>query len=322
MMLSFIVIGRNEGKRLHACLLSIEKAIKEYSLQGEIIYVDSQSTDDSVKLAKSINACRVFRITGTYNSAIARNIGVKESLSDNLIFLDGDMQLEASFLPCIMDDIGDLKYDFVSGNFVNHYYTVNGEFIRQDYYKKIYCVNDTYQSTTGGLFAIKKRLWNEVGGMCSYFKKAQDLELGYRLAANGHLLLRKKEVMATHYTVNYQDVKRLWKSFSNGAAIYPRAVLYRTHLTNKYVLKRVLTSDPTLLVLVGNVLLALIMQNGWILLLYPFLLIVAVFYRHRKKLSSDIFQRLLIHFIRDVFNLLAFVFFYPSKKIKVEYEAL
>nr|WP_321409395.1 glycosyltransferase family 2 protein [uncultured Carboxylicivirga sp.] len=320
MNISFIVIGRNEGERLIKCLNSIRLSIETLNLEAEIIYVDSQSTDHSIEIAKKQFDCRVFKITGKYNSAIARNIGVNESKSENLIFLDGDMELQSSFLPVILDEKGDLKYEFVSGNFVNYYYSIDGNLIHQDYYKKIYCAEDSYQSTTGGLFAIKRKLWNDVGGMNVKFKKGQDLDLGYRLARKGFLLLRKKEVMAVHHTIDYQEVKRLWKSFQSGAAVYPRAILYRTHFTNKYVLKRMLSSDPTLLVLLGSLLLTLLLQNSWLLLLYPALLVSAVVIRHRKKLRTDVFQRLIIHLFRDVLNLLAFFFFYPSNKIKVEYE--
>ncbi|MBS2099106.1 glycosyltransferase family 2 protein [Carboxylicivirga linearis] len=320
MKVSFIVIGRNEGKRLLDCLKSIENAINQMSLDAEIIYVDSQSSDNSVELAKSILKCKVFRITGIYNSAIARNIGVKESNAENLVFLDGDMDLKSSFLPIILDECGDLKFDFVSGNFINNYYSAEGEFLYQDYYKRIYSPQDMYQPTTGGLFAIRRKIWNEVGGMRNRFTKGQDLDLGYRLAKRGYLLLRKKEVMALHHTINYQDVKRLWHSFKTGAAVYPRSVLYRSNILNKYVLKRMLTSDPTLLVLVLSITTSLLIHNYWIILSYLIITIAAVMYKNKEQLKVDFLQRVAIHILRDFLNVGAFLFFYPSDKKNIEYE--
>ena len=294
--------------------------MNQMSLDAEIIYVDSQSSDNSVELAKLIPQCKVFRINGICNSAIARNIGVKESNAENLVFLDGDMELESSFLPIILDEYGDLKFNFVSGNFINHYYSPEGEFLYQDYYKKIYSPKDTYQPTTGGLFAIRRKIWHEVGGMRNRFTKGQDLDLGYRLAKMGHLLLRKKEVMAMHHTVNYQDVKRLWKSFKTGAAVYPRSVLYRSNILNKYVLKRMLTSDPTLLILPLSIASSLLVHSYWMMLSYLVLTITAVLYKNKNRLKADILQRILIHIIRDLLNVGAFLFFYPSDKIDLEYE--
>ena len=51
-LISVVVIGRNEGQRLVACL----KSIKDVTLPIELIYVDSNSQDDSPELAKALGA--------------------------------------------------------------------------------------------------------------------------------------------------------------------------------------------------------------------------------------------------------------------------
>ena len=320
MNVSFIVIGRNEGERLRKCLHSVNNAIVQHQLDAEIIYVDSQSTDHSLHISKEFSRCRSYIITGQYNSAIARNIGVKEAMSDNLVFLDGDMELESSFLPLILNESGELKYEFVSGNFMNFYHTPSGRFIRKEYYKKIYCEEDTYQPTTGGLFAIKRQLWVMIGGMRPLFKKGQDLDLGYRLAAKGHFLLRKKETMAVHHTIDYQDPNRLWRSLRSGASVYSRAVLYRCHFNNKYVRKRMLSSDPTLIILALAILFFAITNSLISFSFYLFSVTAALMWKHKGQLQWDIIQRILIHLLRDLLNLVAFLFFYPSNKVVCRYE--
>ena len=53
MMISFIVIGRNEGWKLTKCFESIYDTINYNKLINyEIIYVDSASTDDSIDRQK------------------------------------------------------------------------------------------------------------------------------------------------------------------------------------------------------------------------------------------------------------------------------
>ena len=100
--ISFIVIGRNEGWKLTRCLKSIIELIKHNNLSSyEIIYVDSNSTDDSIRVAMSFNDINVFRISGIFNAAIARNIGARESTGDVLFFIDGDMELNKEFLPSV-----------------------------------------------------------------------------------------------------------------------------------------------------------------------------------------------------------------------------
>ena len=52
---SVVVIGRNEGPRLGRCLQSVKEA-NWAGLTHELIYVDSQSTDDSVAMASQMGA--------------------------------------------------------------------------------------------------------------------------------------------------------------------------------------------------------------------------------------------------------------------------
>ena len=53
-MISVIVIGKNEGERLVACLKSIQTALS--ALAHEVVYVDSCSTDQSLQTAKALGA--------------------------------------------------------------------------------------------------------------------------------------------------------------------------------------------------------------------------------------------------------------------------
>jgi len=51
--LSFIIIGKNEGWKLSLCFDSVNRCIENNSiLNYEIIYVDSQSADNSIEIAK------------------------------------------------------------------------------------------------------------------------------------------------------------------------------------------------------------------------------------------------------------------------------
>ena len=116
-MISFIIIGKNEGWRLQKCLQSISYVVEQDAIANyEIIYVDSQSTDNSIELAKQYGA-KAFLITGECNAAIARNIGAKEAIGDILFFIDGDMELFPGFLPNVFTHDGRLEYPFISGIF-------------------------------------------------------------------------------------------------------------------------------------------------------------------------------------------------------------
>lgn len=84
-----VVIGRNEGTRLEACLRSLHGQV------GRIVYVDSGSTDDSVALARQLGA-EVVELDPDhpFTAARARNLGLA-ALGDTappayVQFVDGD----------------------------------------------------------------------------------------------------------------------------------------------------------------------------------------------------------------------------------------
>lgn len=93
-----VVIGRNEGERLRQCLLS---AIDQ---QRCVVYVDSDSTDGSVELAKSLGVDTV-RLDSSipFTAARARNTGCFHLLKVNpavefVQFVDGDCLLVPGWL--------------------------------------------------------------------------------------------------------------------------------------------------------------------------------------------------------------------------------
>ena len=84
-----VVIGRNEGKRLHDCLRSVA------GHGVTIVYVDSGSTDGSVDAARKLGARVVaLDMSEPFTAARARNAGVDALLNtsdiDYVQFVDGD----------------------------------------------------------------------------------------------------------------------------------------------------------------------------------------------------------------------------------------
>ncbi|WP_415376880.1 glycosyltransferase family 2 protein [Patiriisocius sp. Uisw_017] len=308
-MISFIVIGRNEGWKLTKCFSSIFKTIEQNSLNAfEVIYVDSKSTDDSIERAKEFKAIKIFQLTGEMNAAIARNVGAKESKGEVLFFIDGDMELLAEFLPQIYSEEKGLIHDFVSGDWENHNYNQYSKFLDKGFYIKL--DQDRFEKTTGGLFLINRKKWEIVGGMNPIFKKSQDIDLGLRLAKIGIYLLRKKEISAKHHTIAYLNKNRMWKDLFSFNHLYGRSLLYRRHLFNKQSYSRLLRNDYTLLLLIVVSLLAAFMHSVIIFILY----ILAVLFRGKFKLNK--FAYLII---RDLTVLFGFFFFWPNNGKNTQY---
>jgi GT2 family glycosyltransferase len=96
--LGIVVIGRNEGQRLHRCLLSLGEHLPHTA------YVDSGSTDGSVALAQRLGAMVVeLDPAMPFTAARARNEGFAAlqrqlPLLRHVQFVDGDCEVEPGWL--------------------------------------------------------------------------------------------------------------------------------------------------------------------------------------------------------------------------------
>jgi GT2 family glycosyltransferase len=96
--LGLVVIGRNEGERLGQCLKSVVSKV------GQVVYVDSNSTDGSVALAKSFGIDVIeLDLSQPLSAARARNAGFEYLTThyDHLKyvqFLDGDCEIAPEWL--------------------------------------------------------------------------------------------------------------------------------------------------------------------------------------------------------------------------------
>ena len=90
-----VVIGRNEGDRLKACLRSIPAG-------AEVVYVDSGSTDGSVEFAQGMGFDVVTLDTSRgFTAARARNAGLQWLKGRDVHFVqmvDGDCELDAGWI--------------------------------------------------------------------------------------------------------------------------------------------------------------------------------------------------------------------------------
>lgn len=91
-----VVIGRNEGARLMACLASLQGRVRR------LVYVDSGSTDGSAQAAQAMGAqVVVLDMAQPFTAARARNAGLA-GLSDDppdfVQLVDGDCEVAAGWL--------------------------------------------------------------------------------------------------------------------------------------------------------------------------------------------------------------------------------
>lgn len=304
-MVSFIVIGKNEGWRLQKCFHAIHNVVFQDAITDwELIYVDSQSNDNSILCAKQAGA-RAFLITGVCNAAVARNIGAKEAKGDILFFIDGDMEILPGFLPQVLIDDSMLQYPFISGIFNDVQFDNEWNYLSTTRRHKLQLGDsDAVEITTGGLFLITRQLWQTMGGMDTRFQRSQDYDLGLRLAQYGTPLHRKAIILANHYTRLYSTRPDYIRN------VKYTALLLRKHWHSAYLRVFAKQQYTTILLLVALFLSAL---SPYCLLLYG----VAVIYKDLKQHLN--WKQWYIPCVRDIYLIGALLFFWP-KHCLIKYE--
>lgn len=95
--LSVVIIGRNEGERLRRCIESVQQMDNPFSAL-DIIYVDSDSSDDSPQIAAQLGAKVLTVKPERPAAAIGRNAGWQAANAPYVLFLDGDTLLNRDFV--------------------------------------------------------------------------------------------------------------------------------------------------------------------------------------------------------------------------------
>ena len=306
-VISFIIIGKNEGIKLLNCITSVNETIKCNNLkQTEIIYIDSDSIDNSIDLIRHFDNLNIYKLTNHCNSAIARNLGFKKSKGETLFFIDGDMELIPENLFHFYNTSEDkLDYPFISGGFVNYYYNKSGTFLFNQEYAHL--KEDEFQLTTGGIFLISRNLWELSGGMRTNFRRSQDLDFGLRISSNGTKLLRKKQLICKHHTINYESDERFWKDLVNGNFLY-QGLLYKSNILNKGIYKSFLVKEVTLFVFLFVLVLIIIFKKSIVLLsFYVIVLIAKILYKKQNNVIGNCVRS----FIIDMNTIVSVLFFWP-----------
>ena len=193
-MISVIVIGKNEGERLDACLASAERALGP--LSHELIYVDSHSTDDSLAIARAHGArCFLPEETDT-TAGLGRFIGTQAARGEYLLFLDGDMQLQPGFVERAMLRVAAGGCDGVCGIRTDHYIK-DGKVVSvcDNYFG---CTRERVAPEFGGAIFLTADALRKCGGWAADTIACEESELHARLLAAGCTVIELPVPMIVH----------------------------------------------------------------------------------------------------------------------------
>jgi len=181
-LISFIITTLNEEDYIEKCLKSIENQTYK---NKEIIVVDSNSSDNTVKIAKKyadkviIKPCII---------PVGRNLGAKEAKGDILVFVDADVILFKDWCEKILPHLNDEKTIAAYGDLipvpynsksklVYNFFTICNNFLEK--------IKKPVLTKLGTAAAIKRNVFEKIGGYPENFACSEDLEISLRLNEYG-----------------------------------------------------------------------------------------------------------------------------------------
>lgn len=206
--LGIVVIGRNEGERLRACLGSV------VGDNRVVVYVDSGSTDGSVVLAREMGAEVVeLDLSTPFTAARARNEGFARLMKiDDAIalvqFVDGDCEVVPGWLDRAADELNsDQKLAVVCGRRRERHpeATLYNRLCDMEWDTPI---GDA--KACGGDAMIRAAAFREIGGYDPAVIAGEEPEMCVRLRASGWKVHRIDAEMTLH-DVAMTRFRQWWK---------------------------------------------------------------------------------------------------------------
>ena len=201
--ISIIVIAKNEAAIINKCLNSIEIAINKDEInQYEVIVVDSNSTDDTLKKIRSFKGkfpLEIVRIVHStrYSAALARRLGSYQSHSntDYLLFLDGDMELNPDFIVASLAKL-EKERNFVGSIGIRNDISISNNKITKNFYN---VGVERKAPHFGGAIFLEKNALFDVGNYNKLFFSNEEPDLYLRLLKNDLFILELPIEMINHY---------------------------------------------------------------------------------------------------------------------------
>ncbi len=204
--LSVVIIGRNEGVRLHRCIRSVHTMVRP-DLEIEIIYVDSASIDNSVRVARALGADAIVVDPVRPTAAIGRNAGWRKARSPLILFLDGDTILAPRFVIDSLPEFENRRVAAVWGHRreLDTKSSIYNRVLDLDWISPPGVVD-----YCGGDVLIRRDVLEQVSGYDETLIAGEEPEMCRRIRARDFVILHADRAMTQH-DLGIRTFRQYWK---------------------------------------------------------------------------------------------------------------
>lgn len=231
--ISVVVIGRNEGQRLVRCLDSIRAANYPQD-RLELIYVDSQSTDDSGRSAEQRGA-RVLSVNPSRpTAAVGRNAGWNAAAHDLVHFFDGDTIVHPDWFGKAVAAIGGDRVACVFGRReeIAPRETIYNLWTHYDWY-----VPPGPAFTCAGDALFRRDVLQKMNGFDDTLIAGEEPDLCYRIRSQLNMVILSVDAPMTRHDMNMRRFRQYWKrctrtghAYAEVGGRHPGMERWRRHL--------------------------------------------------------------------------------------------
>jgi hypothetical protein len=215
-LLAVVVVARNEGDHIGACLDAVLGAVRPYA-GTRVVVVDSDSDDDTGAVAAQ-RPVEIYRYRGRPRSAAAgRCVGTALVSARYVLFVDGDCEIAAAWLPSAISRLESNPRAAVTyGGRRNVDEGVAAAFVS---------AATTNRVSLGGNALYRRSALVEVGGFNPYLRAEEEGELLARLCAAGFPHIATTDLMCTHHALPKDTFAGHWRRCTRGMAFGAGQVL-------------------------------------------------------------------------------------------------
>jgi len=278
-LINFSVVIPTFGreKLVYRLLESLQSARKNYQGEVEILVIDSSNDSASKDIASSCQEFDSRFFKGEQSVRWKRNFGVSQARFPIIFFIDSDCRVDNNIFQehaSIYQEKS--KYPKLGGVFGVTHFEGDRSFlwkiIEQTSFLDVFSFAEHYpyvEWAIGNNISYYKQVFEQVGCFDESFPfrlGGDDLELGLRISKAGYLIKTNPKAITFHSRVTWNS----WKSLLERASRWGR-MEYFVCKKHSFLLRRDLPRQEPLflLLLLFSIIIALILQNAFLVLL-PF----------------------------------------------------